>query len=190
MNPTPQDRLVPPRSGPQPDPSLRFEALVPQYARLIAAAVLRVGGRAALNHREDIEQQVLVDIWRQLEREQNIAYPSSYVYKAAVRETVRHLRRERARAADPLEGDEGEDASGSGLGPYAVAASREKAGQIEASLQELAADRERAVRAHLMGFDVREIMTMYGWSYQRARNLIARGMGELRRSLRAKGIHE
>ena len=41
-----------------------------------------------------------------------------------------------------------------------------------------------------MGFDVREIMTMYGWSYQMARNLIARGMGELRRSLRAKGIHE
>jgi RNA polymerase sigma factor (sigma-70 family) len=167
---------------------MRFEALVPQYARLIAAAVLRVGGRAALNHREDIEQQVLVDIWRQLEREQNIAYPSSYVYKAAVRETVRHLRRERARAADPLEGDDGED--GSGIGPYAAAASREQAGQIEASLRELAADRERAVRAHLMGFDVREIMTMYGWSYQRARNLIARGMGELRRSLRAKGIHE
>jgi RNA polymerase sigma factor (sigma-70 family) len=165
-----------------------FEALVPRYARLIAAAVMRVGGRAALVHREDIEQQVLVDIWRHLEREQNIVHPSSYIYKAAVRETVRHLRRERARAADPLEAEGASENEARG-GPFTAAASQEKATQIEASIRELAPDRQRAVRAHLMGFDVREIMTMYGWTYQRARNLIARGIGELRRSLRLKGIH-
>ena len=177
-------------SSPAPvDSTATFEALVPRYARLIAAAVMRVGGRAALVHREDIEQQVLVDIWRHLEREQNIVHPSSYIYKAAVRETVRHLRRERARAADPLEA-EGASQEQIGGGPFAAAAGREKAAHIEASIRELAPDRERAVRAHLMGFDVREIMTMYGWTYQRARNLIARGLGELRRSLRLKGIHE
>jgi RNA polymerase sigma-70 factor, ECF subfamily len=177
---------MPAPSTREPDP--RFEDLVPKYARLIAAAVLRVGGRAALAHREDIEQQVLVDIWKQLEREQNIAHPSSYVYKAAVRETVRHLRRERARAADPLEAESASQDQ-PGEGPYAAAAGREKADQIEACIQELAPDRQRAVRAHLMGFEVREIMTMYGWTYQRARNLIARGIGELRRSLRLRGIH-
>jgi RNA polymerase sigma factor (sigma-70 family) len=175
-------------TGSPADTAVTFEALVPRYARLIAAAVMRVGGRAALVHREDIEQQVLVDIWRHLEREQNIVHPSSYIYKAAVRETVRHLRRERARAADPLEAD-GASHNVPGGGPFAAAASQEKAAHIEASIRELAPDRERAVRAHLMGFDVREIMTMYGWTYQRARNLIARGLGELRRSLRLKGVH-
>jgi RNA polymerase sigma factor (sigma-70 family) len=180
----------PASSSPHPaDATATFEALVPRYARLITAAVMRVGGRAALMHREDIEQQVLVDIWRHLEREQNIVHPSSYIYKAAVRETVRHLRRERARAADPLEA-EGASQDDAGAGPFAVAASQEKAAHIEASIRELSPDRQRAVRAHLMGFDVREIMTMYGWTYQRARNLIARGIGELRQSLRLKGIHE
>jgi RNA polymerase sigma factor (sigma-70 family) len=178
-----------PALTPEPDPVTSFETLVPKYARLIAAAVLRVGGRAALAHREDIEQQVLVDIWKQLEREQNITHPSSYVYKAAVRETVRHLRRERARATDPLEAESASQDEGRG-GPCAAAAGREKAAQIEASIQELAPDRQRAVRAHLMGFEVREIMSMHGWTYQRARNLIARGIGELRRSLRLKGIHD
>jgi RNA polymerase sigma factor (sigma-70 family) len=184
--------MLPPRSDsppPAPEPLAQFEALIPRYARLIAAAVLRVGGRAALMHREDIEQQVLVDIWKQLEREQNIIHPSSYVYKAAVRETVRHLRRERARAADPLEAEGAREDEARG-GPFAAAAGREKAAQIEASILELAPDRQRAVRAHLMGFDVREIMTMHGWTYQRARNLIARGIGELRRSLRLKGIRD
>jgi len=31
-------------------------------------------------------------------------------------------------------------------------------------------------------------MRMYGWPYQRARNLIARGMGDLRGALGARGI--
>ena len=46
-----------------------------------------------------------------------------------------------------------------------------------------------SVAAHLQGFDVREIMRAYGWTYQKARNLIARGMQDLREALRSRGIH-
>ena len=44
------------------------------------------------------------------------------------------------------------------------------------------------MRAHLAGFDVREVMSMNGWPYQKARNLIARGMSELRAALQERGI--
>ena len=44
------------------------------------------------------------------------------------------------------------------------------------------------MRAHLAGFDVQEIIGMYGWPYQKARNLIARGMADLRAALRRRGI--
>ena len=60
---------------------------------------------------------------------------------------------------------------------------------IRESLSILAPDRRRAVQAHLMGFDVREIMEIRGWSYNRARNLIARGMADLRRELEKRGFH-
>ena len=46
------------------------------------------------------------------------------------------------------------------------------------------------MRAHLMGFEVVEAMRMYGWPYQKARNLIARGIADLRASLRDKGLHD
>jgi RNA polymerase sigma factor (sigma-70 family) len=164
----------------------RFEELVRQYGRLIASVVARVGGARASLIREDIQQQVLIGLWRQVEREQTIEHPASYVYRAAVRETVRALRREAAREAEPLEAD---DSPERGAGPYEAVVASEQASRLEEGLAALAPDRARAVRGHLLGFEVAEIMRMYGWPYQKTRNLIARGMADLRRSLLQKGLH-
>ena len=162
----------------------RFEAMVRQYGRLISAVVARVGGQATSLFREDIEQQVLIELWRQVDREQKIDHPSSYLYKAAVRETVRVLRRELSRAAIP---DAVQDAPG-GETPHQSLARKEQAGVVEECVAALASERQRAVRAHLSGFDVQEIMAMHGWPYQKARNLVARGMAELREALMQKGV--
>jgi DNA-directed RNA polymerase specialized sigma24 family protein len=56
------------------------------------------------------------------------------------------------------------------------------------ALGAMAPDRARAVRGHLAGFNVEELMKLYGWTYQRARNLIARGMADLRTELRKRGL--
>jgi RNA polymerase sigma factor (sigma-70 family) len=162
----------------------RFEGMVRQYGRLISSVVARVGGRATSLFREDIEQQVLIELWRQVDREQKIDHPSSYLYKAAVRETVRVLRRELSREVVP---DGGQEARG-GESPYQSLAGKEQAALVEECVASLASERQRAVRAHLSGFDVQEIMAMHGWPYQKARNLVARGMAELREALLHKGI--
>jgi RNA polymerase sigma factor (sigma-70 family) len=162
----------------------RFEAMVRQYGRLISAVVARVGGQATSIFREDIEQQVLIELWRQVDREQKIDHPSSYLYKAAVRETVRVLRRELSRGAVP----EGIEERRGGESPYQSLAGKEQAAAVEECVAALAADRQRAVRAHLSGFDVQEIMAMHGWPYQKARNLVARGIAELREALLQRGV--
>jgi DNA-directed RNA polymerase specialized sigma24 family protein len=146
--------------------------------------VARVGGRAVGAIREDVQQEVLIALWRQVESERSIEHPSSYIYRAAVRETVRAVRRERARQSEPLDGVEPVQ-EGS---PQSLLAAREQAGHVEASLAALLPDRARAVRAHLAGFDVDEIMKLHGWTYQKARNLVARGMADLRESLLKKGV--
>ncbi len=169
----------------------RFEELVRLYGRLVASAVGRVAGRSGAGLREDIAQEVLLSLWKQIEREQAIEYPASYVYRAAVRATVRIVRREQSRATEPL--DEAfqppSAARSSAPDPHAAFERGERAAALAAGLSALSSERERAVRAHLSGFDVREIMELYGWTYQRSRNLIARGMADLRAELRARGIH-
>ena len=169
------------------DRRVRFEALVAQYGRLIASVVRRVAQRTGDLVREDIEQKVLLALWRQIESEQTIDHPSSYIYRIAVREAVRMMRQETSRAQEPL--DVGGEVAHRGGGPYEDVARRELRDHIESSLEELAADRQRAVRAHLAGFAVQEIMEMFGWPYQKARNLIARGMADLREGLLRRGIH-
>jgi RNA polymerase sigma factor (sigma-70 family) len=175
-------------TAPLPPSHDRFEALVRQYGRLIGSAVARVGGRGAAQVREDVEQKVLVALWKQIEGEQTITFPASYIYKAAVRETVRAVRRERERQVEPLNEQDAAAAPLASGTPFEALHGREQARHIEESFKELNPDRERAVRAHLSGFDVDEIMRMYGWPYQKARNLVSRGMADLRQALRARGL--
>ena len=65
---------------------------------------------------------------------------------------------------------------------------RESGGQLHREIESLSPDRRKAVRAHRAGFGVREIMELQYWPYHRARNLIARGMADLRRGLRKRGV--
>jgi RNA polymerase sigma factor (sigma-70 family) len=171
------------------DPGARLEELVRQYGRLIQTVVARVGGRGAALVGQDIEQAVVMGLWQQLKREQTIQHPASYVYRAAVRETIRTLQRERAQKARSEEGSDPDGAPSPQGDPFAALRAKEQGEAIEGSLEQLAPDRRRAARAHLAGFEVAEIMDMYGWTYQKARNLIARGMADLREALRSRGIH-
>lgn len=169
----------------------RFEQLLRQYGRLVSSAVGRVAGRASPALRQDIEQDVLLALWKQVERAQVIEHPGAYFYRAAVRETVRALRRERRRQSEPLpENGEGVAERATPAGdPQAQLERRELAEHLERALAQLAPERARAVRAHLAGFSVHESMAMFGWSYQKARNLVARGLADLRGALRERGIH-
>ena len=166
----------------------RFEALVRDYGRLIRHAIRRAARADAPRLADDIEQTVLVALWQQVAREQVIDHPASYVYRAAVRETIRAIRRDRAQSAR-AEPDRGEvERVTTGTTPEDDVRRREQRDLLRASLETLAPDRARAVKAHLSGFSVEEIMALCGWPYQRARNLIARGMADLRAALRERGI--
>jgi RNA polymerase sigma factor (sigma-70 family) len=162
----------------------QVEELIDRYGQLVASIVRRIAGHNAALMGDDVEQRVRVALWRRLEREEKIEYPASYIYRMAVRETVRALRQENAHAAVPLD-----DAGVAVLDcrdPHHALEAREERAAIHASLAAMRPDRRRAVWQHLAGHAVSEIMEMQGWSYQRARNLIARGLADLRQSLRAR----
>lgn len=159
--------------------------LLARYAALVRRTVCKIAaGRAAAP--EEIEQRVLESLWKAA-REQTILHPASYVYRIAVRETVRALRRERRDPVSDNEAAAHEEPAGA-PDPERAAAGREVARAVDRALARLHAERAAAVRAHVAGFSVEEIMQANGWTYQKARNLIARGVADLREALRAEGI--
>lgn len=155
-----------------------------RYAGLVRGVALRLGGRSVA---EDVEQTVFTNLWKQLEREQTIARPASYLYRIAVRETLRLLREERRHEGEPLEAAEAGPGRTASNGPLVAVERREQAERLARALAALQADRRRAVRAHLAGFEIWETMEMYRWPYQKARNLLARGMADLRDALGGNG---
>jgi len=169
-----------------PPDDTQLEDLVRRFSRLVRSVAARVGGREGRQIADDVEQHVFLSLWKQLRREQSIDNPSSYIYRCAVRETIRLLQAQRVETA-PVDDESPEPVSPAAT-PADQLASRERSRAVADVLQSLPLDRRRAAQAYLAGFSVAETMTMYGWSYQRARNLSARGMADLRTALRERGI--
>lgn len=175
------------RTPPGDPHEARLEALVRDYGRLIRQAIRSVGGVEAAADADDIEQIVVAALWQQIRREQVIDHPASYVYKAAVRETVKAVGRWQ-RHRDALEEYSRRHTPAlAAPSPEAGVLAGERRRRLHRALALLAKDRARAVRAHLQGFSAPEIMTLFGWDYQKTRNLVARGMADLRRALEERG---
>jgi RNA polymerase sigma factor (sigma-70 family) len=163
--------------------------MIGRYGKLITRVIARVGGQIDASARDDVEQKVLIALWKQVSGEQRVDHPASYIYRAAVRETVRALR-QRQRPDMPAS-DEEEMVQVADPKPDSQQQlmSQQQAHQLEAALKTLAPERAIAVRAHLLGFEVEELMTIHNWPYQKARNLIARGMADLRQALMEAEVH-
>jgi DNA-directed RNA polymerase specialized sigma24 family protein len=160
--------------------SSKLEVLVTRYAAVIRSAVTRVAGSRSEDIGDDVVQRVTTALWKRLEGDP-IEHPAAYVYRCAIRETVREI----ARLGDPEPLDD--KLVDPGLDPELKLRGRELGAAIDKALVEIQPERAQAVRAHLAGFDVDEIMELHAWPYHKARNLIARGMADLRELLGRRG---
>lgn len=163
----------------------RLEGLINQYGALIRSVAARMLGRRGAGARDDVEQEVIVALWKRLRNPEPIDYPAAYVCQAARREAIRVLKREAARL-EQVESAAVDAPAPETEGPGAALAGREARERLNGAIERLGPERQKAVRAHLMGFEVKEIMEMYGWTYNKARNLIARGVADVR-ALLAQG---
>ena len=131
--------------------------------------------------RDDVVQCVTIALWRRLRDGGELAHPASYLYQCVIRETARELARLRDPSRAPLEPELADDAPG----PDHDLRGRQLGAHVARCLDELPADRARAVRAHLAELAIPEIMALHAWPYHKARSLLARGLADLRVRLRA-----
>lgn len=148
-----------------------------------------VGRRKGLRGAEldELEQDVRVRLWRSLEEGERIERASSsYVYRAAMSAAVDLIRRRRDRLEDPIEAD---DEPGTPVHPIARGRpdtefeQRELGESIDRAVNELAEPRDVIVRLYLSGYDRSEIADMFGWTEPKVRNLLYRGLADLRTAL-------
>ena len=175
----------------------RFNLVVEEFGVLLRRAIVRFCPRDKGLQFDDIEQEARMRLWRALQDEREVTNYASYLYRIAATTTIDAMRRVQARHEEQLEilvdqrTDEGEmmllpapvkDS------PERLAESREAVDRVMSAVAKLPDAQRRAVGMYLQGMTSQDVADLMGWSEPKSRNLIYRGLKELRKSLREEGI--
>lgn len=174
---------------PQPDQlSPALEATLTRYAGLVRQVSQRHG--LAGDDVDEVMQAVRIRLWRALGEGERIAEVKPfYVRQAAMSAALDLIRQRRARREEPiLIRSSGFDAETREAGPSARVERSEVEELVGRAIDALPSRRQPVVRMYLAGYNSNEIAGVFGWTEPKARNLLYRGLAELREFLQAAGL--
>ena len=131
---------------------------------------------------DELFQEVRIRLWKALEDPEQIdALSGSYVYRAATSAAVDLIRRKRTGGTRvPLDPNLRDDSPSN---PVTQQEAREAGEVIARALEGLDERRRPVVRMYLAGYNHKEIAEILGWSQGSTRNLLYRGLADLRGDL-------
>ncbi len=168
------------------DPDARAE-----YLRGVLSTAVRRSCPAWLESQiEDLVHGCVIKVMAILEKNEGKGdLSSSYMWRVAYSAVIDEIRRRRRLREVPIETHEGVFEFQSAVpGPEQETISSGVAKGIRTCLAALPQARRTAVTLHLLGHSVPEIARLLDWKAKRADNLVYRGIDDLRRCLRAKGV--
>jgi len=196
------------KKSPAIDVEERFNAVVEEFGVLLRRAIVRLCPHDKGLQFDDIEQEARMRLWRALQDEREVTNYASYLYRIAATATIDAMRRIQARHEEQLQlmeqgADEGEMSIGPGAAsaiapvsvttpvrdsPERLAESREAVGRVMLAVAKLPDEQRRAVGMYLQGMTSQDVADLMEWTEPKSRNLIYRGLKELRKSLREEGL--
>jgi RNA polymerase sigma factor (sigma-70 family) len=174
------------------DPDRDLSPALEITLRRFAGEVRRTAGRFGLagDDVDELEQEVRLRLWKALKTGEKIeAAPASYVQRVARSAAIDLFRHRRARPEDPLPDDPDRGPMTPPAAEPAIAQG-EFMGVLGEAIAGLVASRQGAVRMYLAGYPREEIADLMGWSEAKTRNLIYRGLEDLRERLTAMGVSQ
>jgi len=173
-----------------PDPtSVALDAVLSRFAERVRYIGVRHGLQGS--DVEDLVQEVRLRLWKALESgEKILSAPASYIHRTAVSAAVDSLRRRRARRETPVRLSRPSGLAMMGETPSAdrMVEQLELQESIGRAVDQLIPARRSVVRMFLAGYGREEIADLLGWTEPKTRNLLYRGLSDLRERLTEMGI--
>jgi len=176
--------------GATPDPtSIALDAVLTRFARRVKYIGVQHGLQGS--DVDDLVQEVGLRLWKALESGEKILNaPASYIHRTAVSAALDILRRRRVRRETPvrLSRPSGLAALGESPGADRMLEGLELQETVGRALERMIPARRSVVKMYLAGYGREEIADLLGWTEPKTRNLLYRGLADLREELTAMGI--
>jgi len=195
LNTGPEKGIIQPKMGEETRTFSDLEAVVERFAFLIRTAIRKTCPSIGGADMADIEQEIKIKIWKEISRSEKIIHNlGSYIWRVAYTTTSRMMKEwSRERKTVRLGVDDGSErpieppASKADL-PDDCYEKKELSEIVRDSVECLIDSRRQVVKLYLAGMSCEEITEFFGWTEGKARNLLSRGLADLKDKLREKGI--
>ncbi|TET69718.1 MAG: RNA polymerase sigma factor [Candidatus Aminicenantes bacterium] len=165
-----------------------FESILNKFSRFVKINIQKFDVQKNGIDPEDISQEVKIKIWKILEDEKKIKNFASYIRKiinSSVIDTFRKLKREKGIYIHEKHKWISEQKSNY-QNNILLNDSTKKI--IDGAMESLIESRRRAVKLFLLNMTIEEIAIYLQWSKDKTRNLLYRGLSDLKKTLKEKGI--
>ena len=160
-----------------------------QLRERLVRAVRAVSPPWMADRRDDLVQMAMMAVLeQQKKRAEKKSFPNAYLRRAAYTAFIDEFRRLHSDRETPLEYAAASAVTPRHEDPERQTLSREISSSVRGCLGHLATPRRKAVTFYLLSYKVPEIAKRLGWTRKRAENLVYRGLGDLRRCLKTRGI--
>lgn len=167
-----------------------IEELVEQFAPLLRATCRRF--TFTIDESEELDQDVRICLWHVIAHASGTIPSTMYCQRVVLSAAADLLRRRRCgRVATHYGIDPGALPSEyivGDAGPDLLLERHELEGEIDGLVATLSPPRDMVVRLYLIGFDRLEIARLLDWSEPKVRNLLYRGLSDLRAVLTERGL--
>lgn len=170
--------------------SKEFEAVINRFTLFIKAYIQKYNLQKNGIDLDDIIQEVKIKIWKILEDEKKINNYPSYIKKivdSSVIDTLRKLKREEKILIHERQKIISEQKRNY-RNRTEISLDKNLKKIIAQSIDLLLESRRKVVKLFLLNMTIDEIAALFHWSKDKTRNLLYRGLNDLKNMLKEKGI--
>ncbi len=173
-----------------------IENTIEAFAPLIRKVIKRASPKISLHDLEDIEQEVKINIWKQLSKsETEIINLNSYIWRVTYNATCNILGKrykekwitfDEAQMEQVIVNEEYDNKTN--ILPDQEYERGKLMDILEESIDTMIDSRRQVLKLYIIGMSKKEIAKFLGWSVDKVRNLLYRGIKDLKIILEKRGV--
>ena len=170
------------------DKESELQQILERFSSLIRIHIIKFNPQRYGVDPDDIVQEIRIKIWRLLKHEKNIRNYPSYIKKIVNSSVIDFLRKRRRDDGIIFTEKQMKVSEGKKDFPATSLFDEELRDTLSQAVESLIESRRKVVRLHLLDMTIEEISAIYNWSSNKTRNLLYRGLTDLKRILKDKEI--